>query len=84
LLKTQVDSLAAEVAQLKTEQAKSQELQLLHDKHRAKANVREKSLRCQLQDMIESLRGKVRTLPVLWCARSCMLLITLLFYCSCC
>jgi hypothetical protein len=44
LLKTQVDSLVAEVAQLKTEQAKAQELQLPHDKHRAEANSREKSL----------------------------------------
>jgi hypothetical protein len=44
LLKTQVDGLATEVAQLKTEQAKAQELQLLHDKHLAEADAREKSL----------------------------------------
>jgi hypothetical protein len=46
-LKTQVDSHAAEVTHLKAEQAKAQELLLLHDKRRAKADSREKDLqRC--------------------------------------
>jgi hypothetical protein len=48
LLKTQVDRLAAKVTQLKTEQSKAQELQLLHDKHQAKVDSREKSLRQRL------------------------------------
>jgi hypothetical protein len=64
LLKTQVDSLAAEVTQLKAEQAKSQELQLLHDKQQAKADSREKSLRDRLQSAVESLHGKFLTLPL--------------------
>jgi hypothetical protein len=45
LLKTHVESLVVEVTQLKAEQAKAQELQLLHDKQQAEVNSREKSLR---------------------------------------
>jgi uncharacterized protein (DUF3084 family) len=57
-LRTQVDSLAAEVTHLKAEQAKAQELQLLHDKHRAEADSRKKDLQRRLQNIIDSLRGK--------------------------
>jgi hypothetical protein len=53
-----VNSLAAEVAHLKAEQAKAQELLLLHDKHRAEAESREKDLQHRLQNTIKSLRGK--------------------------
>jgi hypothetical protein len=58
LLKSQVDGLAAEVTHLKAEQTKAQELQLLHEKHRAKADSREKDLQRRLQDAIEVLRGE--------------------------
>jgi hypothetical protein len=51
--------VAAEVTQLKAEQAKAQELQLPHDKQQDEANSREKSLRNRIQSTIELLRGKV-------------------------
>jgi hypothetical protein len=45
LLKTKVDGLATEVTQLKTDQAKAQELR---DKHQAEAELKEKNLRQRL------------------------------------
>jgi hypothetical protein len=45
LLKTHIESLAVKVTQLKAEQAKAQELQLLHVKRHAEVDSREKSLR---------------------------------------
>jgi hypothetical protein len=44
MLKSQIDGLSAEVEFLKAEQAKSQELQHLHDEHLAKGDAREKKL----------------------------------------
>jgi ABC-type phosphate transport system auxiliary subunit len=59
MLKSQIDSLSAEVESLKAEQAKAQELQRLHDEHLAKVDAREKSLQNRLHEAIEALRGKL-------------------------
>jgi hypothetical protein len=55
LLKTRIDGLAAEVTQLKADQAKAQEL---HDKLQAEAELKKESLRHRLQTAIDSLRSK--------------------------
>jgi hypothetical protein len=62
-LKTKVNGLAAEVAQLKADQVKPQEL---FDKHQAEAKLKEKSLQRRLQTNIDSLRG--RFVPCLCCS----------------
>jgi hypothetical protein len=49
------DGLAAEVTQLKTDQAKAQEL---FDKRQAEAETKEKNLQQRLQTSLDSLRGK--------------------------
>jgi hypothetical protein len=49
------DGLAAEVIQLKIDQAKAQEL---FDKRRVEAESRERSLQQRLQASLDSLRGK--------------------------
>jgi prefoldin subunit 5 len=55
LLKSKADGLAAEVTQLTTDQAKSQEL---IDKRRVEAESRERKLQQRLQAALDSLRGK--------------------------
>jgi hypothetical protein len=62
LLKTRVDSLVAEVTQLKADQAKAQEL---CEKHQAEAELKEESLRQRLQTAIDSLRSN--PVPCLYC-----------------
>jgi hypothetical protein len=58
MLKSQIDSLSAEVETLKVEQAKARDLQRLRDEHLAKMNEREKSLQTHLHETIETLHGK--------------------------
>jgi hypothetical protein len=58
-LKLKADGLAVELAQLKTDQAKAQEL---FDKRQLEAESREKNLQQCLQTTLDSLRGKPRSL----------------------
>jgi regulator of replication initiation timing len=62
-LKTKIDGLVAEVAQLKADQAKAQELL---DKHQVEAELKQKSLQQRLQTTIDSLRG--RFIPCVSCS----------------
>jgi hypothetical protein len=54
-LKTKADGLAVEKAQLRADQTKAQDLV---DKHRAKAESKERSLRRRLQTALNLLRSK--------------------------
>jgi hypothetical protein len=58
-LKTKADGLAVKAAQLRTDQAKAQEL---FDKRQAEAESREKNLQQRLQTALDSLRGEPRSL----------------------
>jgi hypothetical protein len=58
-LKTKADGLAIEAAQLRTDQAKAQELL---DKHQSEAESREKNLQQRLQTALDSLRGEPHSL----------------------
>jgi hypothetical protein len=60
LLKTKIDGLAVEAAQLRADQAKAQEL---FDKHQAEAESKEKSLQQRLQTALDSLRSKFIPCP---------------------
>jgi hypothetical protein len=57
--KTKADGLAVEAAQLRTDQAKAQEL---FDKRQAEAESREKNLQQRLQTALDSLRGEPHSL----------------------
>jgi hypothetical protein len=59
-LKTKVDGLAVEAAQLKVDQARAQEL---FDKHQAEAESKEKNLQQRLQTALDSLCGKFVPFP---------------------
>jgi hypothetical protein len=61
LLKSKADGLAAEVTQLKAEQAKAQELV---DQWRVEAESRERNLQQRLQAALDSLHGKPHTLSI--------------------
>jgi hypothetical protein len=78
-LKSKADGLAAEVTQLKTNQAKAQEL---FDKRRVEAESRERNLQQRLQAALDSLRGKPWSLFHLRFAKVAFLLLieTLLFF----
>jgi hypothetical protein len=54
---SKVDALATEVGALKEEQAKSLEMQCLHDEHIAKMVEWEKALQQRLHDVIDVLWG---------------------------
>jgi hypothetical protein len=56
-MRLEIDDLTAEVSTLKDEQAKSRELQRLHNEHLAKVEEREKELQLHLHEAISTLRG---------------------------
>jgi hypothetical protein len=58
-LKSNADGLAIEVALLRADQAKAQEL---FDKRQVEAKSRDKSLQQRLQTTLDSLRGKPHSL----------------------
>jgi hypothetical protein len=59
-LKTKIDGLAFEAAQLRADQVKAQEL---FDKRQAEAESKEKSLQQRLQTTLDSLRSKFIPCP---------------------